>query len=148
MKWSATVEPRPPPRSTHALAVALAAPCGPVHLDLPRTVGAQDRGRRRTARRGLVAAPASLDHIVAALSAAAQPVILAGLEAARTLSPGALAALAERLGAPVLTTYKAKGVLDEAHPLWAGIVTGGAIEAPLLEAADAILAVGLDPSSC
>ena len=36
-------------------------------------------------------------------------------------------------------------MLDEAHPLWAGIVTGGAIEAPLLDAADGILAVGLDP---
>jgi acetolactate synthase I/II/III large subunit len=72
-------------------------------------------------------------------------VIVAGLEAARTLGAGDLAVLAERLGAPVLTTYKAKGVLDEAHPLWAGILTGGALEAPLLERADAILAVGLDP---
>ena len=36
-------------------------------------------------------------------------------------------------------------MLDERHPLWAGIVTGGALEAPLLEAADAILTVGLDP---
>jgi acetolactate synthase-1/2/3 large subunit len=71
--------------------------------------------------------------------------VLAGLEASRALAAGALAALAERLGAPVLTTYKAKGVLDEHHPLWAGIVTGGALEAPLLDAADAILAVGLDP---
>ena len=89
--------------------------------------------------------PAGLDAIVSALSAARHPVLLAGLEASRALDAGALAALAERLGAPVLTTYKAKGVLDERHPLWAGIVTGGALEAPLLEAADAILTVGLDP---
>jgi acetolactate synthase-1/2/3 large subunit len=45
----------------------------------------------------------------------------------------------------VLTTYKAKGALDELHPLWAGILTGGDLERPLLERADAILAIGLDP---
>jgi acetolactate synthase-1/2/3 large subunit len=45
----------------------------------------------------------------------------------------------------VLTTYKAKGALDEGHPLWAGILTGGDSERPLLAAADAVLAVGLDP---
>jgi acetolactate synthase-1/2/3 large subunit len=45
----------------------------------------------------------------------------------------------------VLTTYKAKGALDEAHPMWAGILTGGELERPLLAAADAVLTVGLDP---
>ena len=137
VKWSATVDASAGPTVDHALAVALAAPCGPVHLDMPRTVGAETaraRVRRQTVpeRHDLSRTP-SLDDVVAALADAARPVIVAGLEAARTLSAGDLAALAERLGAPVLTTYKAKGVLDEAHPLWAGIVTGGAIEAPLLE---------------
>jgi acetolactate synthase-1/2/3 large subunit len=144
VKWSATVDADVP--IDHALDVALASPCGPVHLDMPRTVGAE--AARAAASQPAGASPpaaAPLDGVVAALSGAAQPVIVAGLEAARTLSAGDLAGLAERLGAPVLTTYKAKGVLDEAHPLWAGIVTGGAIEAPLLDTADAVVAVGLDP---
>jgi acetolactate synthase-1/2/3 large subunit len=146
VKWSATVDASAGALVDHALSVALATPCGPVHLDMPRTVGAE--AVRAAASQPAGASPpaaAPLDGVVAALSGAAQPVIVAGLEAARTLSAGDLAGLAERLGAPVLTTYKAKGVLDEAHPLWAGIVTGGAIEAPLLDTADAVVAVGLDP---
>jgi acetolactate synthase-1/2/3 large subunit len=144
VKWSATLGGSPP--IDHALDVALTTPCGPVHLDMPRTVGAQEGGPQHTVpeRHDVLRTPA-LDEVVDAFAGAARPVIVAGLEAARTLSGGDLAALAERLGAPVLTTYKAKGVIDEAHPLWAGIVTGGAIEAPVLDPADAVLAVGLDP---
>jgi acetolactate synthase-1/2/3 large subunit len=144
VKWSATLGAAPP--IDHALDVALATPCGPVHLDMPRTVGALEGGRQHTVPQTHdVVRTAVLDDAVATLSGASAPVIVAGLEAARTLSGGDLAALAERLGAPVLTTYKAKGVIDEAHPLWAGIVTGGAIEAAVLDPADAVLAVGLDP---
>jgi acetolactate synthase-1/2/3 large subunit len=89
--------------------------------------------------------PSGLDAVASALSGASRLVILAGLEAAQVLPGGALQGLAERLGAPVLTTYKSKGVLDERHPLWAGILTGGALERPLLDDAGAILTVGLDP---
>ena len=45
--------------------------------------------------------------------------LLAGFEAARTGAAAALARLAEH-GVPVLTTYKAKGLLDESHPLALG----------------------------
>ncbi|MDA0162692.1 thiamine pyrophosphate-binding protein [Solirubrobacter ginsenosidimutans] len=196
VKWSATVGARGVGALLdHALAVASAAPCGAVHLDMPRTVGgevavaapphdadlaATPHGADPAAPLGAppgadlaaplgdgcaappvhsapprgadpAAPPAASPHgadlaaIADALSPARHPVLLAGLEASRALSDGALQELAERLGAPVLTTYKAKGVLDERHPLWAGILTGGALEAPLLDAADAILTVGLDP---
>jgi acetolactate synthase-1/2/3 large subunit len=138
VKWSATVDANV--SVDHALDVALATPCGPVHLDMPRMIGAaQAGGPQQTVpeRHDLLRTPLT--------EVGANPVIVAGLEAARVLAAGDLAVLAERLGAPVLTTYKAKGVIDEAHPLWAGIVTGGAIEAPVLDAADTVLAVGLDP---
>jgi acetolactate synthase-1/2/3 large subunit len=46
---------------------------------------------------------------------------------------------------PVLTTYKAKGALDERSELAAGLLTGAEIESPILASADVILAVGLDP---
>ena len=46
---------------------------------------------------------------------------------------------------PVLTTYKAKGVVPETGPNAAGIATGATIEAPLLHAADLVVGVGLDP---
>ena len=55
-----------------------------------------------------------------------------------------LRAFAEAVPTPVLTTYKAKGVLPDPHPLAMGVFTGGALEEPLVSRADLIVAVGLD----
>jgi acetolactate synthase-1/2/3 large subunit len=71
-------------------------------------------------------------------------VLLVGDEAAG-VPPVTLVGLAERLGSPVLTSYKGKGIFPERHPLWCGIVTNAAVEAELLQTADAIVAIGLDP---
>lgn len=73
----------------------------------------------------------------------ARPVLLAGL--------GALQAGLDlqRLRMPVLTTYKAKGVLDERSPWWAGSfglsTTADQVSQRFIEGADCIVAVGLDP---
>ncbi|MFP3466036.1 thiamine pyrophosphate-binding protein [Leifsonia sp. SIMBA_070] len=69
------------------------------------------------------AAPQSVDSGAIAdaarlLEAAADPVILAGGGSRR--AGDSLRILAERLGAPVVTTLNAKGVLDEHHPLSLG----------------------------
>lgn len=58
---------------------------------------------------------------VGALRAARRPVILAGggVNSARAWEP--LRVLAERLGAPVATTFRAKGALPEDHPLSLGV---------------------------
>ena len=52
--------------------------------------------------------------------------------------------LAERLGAPVLTTPKCKGAIPEDHALRAGCIIGGLIERNLVNASDLIITVGLD----
>jgi acetolactate synthase-1/2/3 large subunit len=52
--------------------------------------------------------------------------------------------LVEQLGAPLLTTAKAKGVVSEDHPLRAGTLIGGLIEREIVGRADLIVAVGLD----
>jgi acetolactate synthase-1/2/3 large subunit len=49
------------------------------------------------------------------------------------------------LQAPVLTTYKAKGVIDDSHPQYVGIFTGGSAEAECVGQADLILLCGVDP---
>ena len=55
----------------------------------------------------------------------------------------------ERLQRPVLTTYKAKGVIDERSPWYAGSfglsTTADAVHKRWLQQADSVLAVGLDP---
>lgn len=74
------------------------------------------------------------------LAAAQSPAILAGggSRAAAT----ELRALAERLGAPVVTTLNAKGVLDESHPLAAGSNLRLAAGRRVAQDADVLLVVG------
>ncbi|TKX73073.1 thiamine pyrophosphate-binding protein [Halorubrum sp. GN11_10-6_MGM] len=78
------------------------------------------------------------------LDAAAHPVILAGGGARASDAADAITALAERLGAPIATTYFAKGLFDHDHPLHSGIA--GTFMTPandaLLPDADAVLTVG------
>ncbi|SEH57962.1 acetolactate synthase, large subunit [Halopenitus malekzadehii] len=80
------------------------------------------------------------------LAAAVNPVILAGGGVRRSGASTALVALAERLDAPVVTTYKGKGTIPEDHPLSAGVLCGGASTelTELLASADVGLAVGSD----
>jgi acetolactate synthase-1/2/3 large subunit len=71
--------------------------------------------------------------------------VVAGLEAMAPEACAALRRLVEALGCPALVTYKAKGVVPDAHPLFGGVFTGGEAEAPILAEADAILLAGADP---
>ena len=76
---------------------------------------------------------------------ASRPILVAGLEAR---DPGVwwgVRTLAEALGCPVLTTYKAKGVVEDRHPQYAGIFTGGSAESDCVEKADLMVLCGLDP---
>lgn len=76
---------------------------------------------------------------------ARRPVLVVGMEAAALPDgPEVVAALAAALGCPVLTTYQAVGVVPTEGPANAGLFTNGALEAPVLAAADLIVTVGLD----
>ncbi|UGS25967.1 thiamine pyrophosphate-binding protein [Microbacterium resistens] len=74
------------------------------------------------------------------LNAATDPVILAGGGSRR--AGAALRAVAERLGAPVVTTANAKGVLDEHHPLSLGANLRLAAARDRARDADVLLVVG------
>lgn len=138
-----------------ALAIAMAEPMGPVHLDLSPAVAAETNSAQN-----VVAPPrlfgtsvATTDSAVRSLSeqieAAGRPLIIAGLEAVRDRAGPALEHLAETIGAPVITTYKAKGLIPEDHPL----SMGGAGLSPLadrvllalVQKADLVLMIGYDP---
>ena len=68
-----------------------------------------------------IAPPAeSLDAAVAMLAAAERPVIIVG-HGARYDMP-AIIKLAESIKAPVLTTFKAKGLIPDDHPLGCGVL--------------------------
>jgi len=79
-----------------------------------------------------------------AMADAARPAIVVGRGGCGPRAARAVRELAEMLGAPVLTTANAKGVLDETHPLAIGValrLEGGRM---LLREADRVLVVGSD----
>jgi acetolactate synthase-1/2/3 large subunit len=78
------------------------------------------------------------------LESAKRPILLAGLGVLWSKASKEFVALAERLGAPVLTTTKCKGVIPEDHVLRAGCIIGGLIERELVNQADLIVTVGMD----
>lgn len=130
----------------HAARLALAEPRGPVHLDLPADVAGQPAVPFAAS---VALAPScqpsttDLDRAAAMIKRATRPVVLAGLQS-RGDDAKWLRAFCEALPAPVLTTYKAKGVVPDPHPLALGIFTGGALEEPVVGRADLIIAFGLD----
>ena len=84
--------------------------------------------------------PAAVAEAAALLAAAQDPVILAG--GGSRGAAAELRALAERLGAPVVTTGNAKGVLDERHPLALGANLRLAAARNRARDADVLLVVG------
>ena len=159
-KWQATLSPEGAAGAVRqAFSVAASKPRGPVHLELDHHVALAPAGAaiapdapdasEATLDTSGEARPSARDHstlaaAAAVVTAARRPVVLVGDEALDARRRP-LIALLEHLGAPVLSSYKGKGAVPEEHPLWCGIVTNSALEASLLEAADAILAIGLDP---
>jgi len=129
---------------------ATAAPPGPVHFELPQSETTRDAGDY-LAEPPLVAhrlAPGpdrtDLKPALDALRRSRRPILLVGLGVFWSKASGEMVALAERIGAPVLTTSKCKGAIPEDHPLRAGCIIGGTIEKNLVSEADLIITVGLD----
>ena len=120
---------------------------GPVLLDIPMDVqaGAAEVSLRDPVPAGRPRPDADLVERAARLLAGAQrPVIVAGGGVISADATPELRALAERLGAPVVTTWNGKGAIDETHPL-AGLTigdTGSTIGNALAASADVILSVG------
>ncbi len=130
-----------------ALSRALGDPPGPVHLDCAPSVMTLDvevgnAPHSRDAPGRPAAMPPSARRL---LREARRPLVIAGLGARRPNDAAALRSLCERRGLPALVTYKAKGVIADDHPSYAGLFTLGAIEKPLVEQADLLITVGLDP---
>jgi acetolactate synthase-1/2/3 large subunit len=130
------------------LAAATAQPPGPVYLEVAgsrirRTAGPAPAPVPASPRSA--AEPAALERARAMLASAKRPVLIAGLQARRPEAAAALNSFVAATGCPVLTTYKAKGVVSERTPLGLGLYANGVPEAPLLSAADLILLYGFDP---
>ena len=63
------------------------------------------------------------------LNRARRPILIAGMGVYWCGASVEFVKFAERLGAPVLTTTKCKGMIPEDHPLRAGCIIGGLMSA-------------------
>ncbi len=90
------------------------------------------------------AEPARVASAATAIAAAARPVIIAGNGVRMSQAFDALRRLAERMGAPVVTTPSGKGVLEEVHPLALGVfgTFGTAAANAAVAEADLVLVAG------
>ena len=134
-----------------AVTIAMEGRPGPVHIDVPISVAEEDAVEKGVLRRpSVTVAPTGeeCDAARAALVDAKRPVAVVGLDAMTEGAEYAVRQVAD-LGIPVVTTYKAKGMLPESHPN----ALGGAglspkadkVLLPLLRDADVILCIGYDP---
>lgn len=151
VKWNTTIDAKTVRQQVRrAVRTATALPPGPVHFEMPQSETTRDAGNGGAEpplqHDVLFPAPdrASLKPALDKLRRAKRPVILAGLGVLWARAAKELTAFAERIGAPVLTTPKCKGVIPEDHPLRAGCIIGGLIERDLVSSADLIVTVGLD----
>ena len=136
-----------------AIAITTEGRPGPVHIDVPIGVAdvpvpADPPAPRRDAS---VTAPtgADLDTARGWLAEAERPVMIVGVDAMNQGAEAAIHRVAKTFGIPVITTYKAKGMLAEDHPMSLG---GAGLSPladthllPLVRRADLVLCVGYDP---
>ncbi len=126
---------------------------GPVHIDVPISVA--DRRvsgikRRRLAKVAPVAPGAEcLEKARRWVAEAERPLAIIGLDVLYDDSRCVVRAFLEHFNIPFVTTYKAKGVVPEDHPLCLG---GAGLSPladkhliPLVEQADLVLCLGYDP---
>ena len=142
------------PGSNHAELAALALKTAIVerdvaHLIFPDEVQTLDAGAQGPAsREGRVSGvditppPQAIDYALYRIWRAKRPVIIVGHGASDGISD--VVALAEALACPVLTTFKAKGLISDSHPLGAGVLgrSGTPVASWFMNQADLLITFG------
>ena len=133
-----------------AIRTATTGPKGPVRVGIPKNYLEMDVSQAAPAAADPLDPPRpdpeALTDAVDLLAAADRPVVVAGGGVRSAAAADTLVDLAEHVDAPVLTTYKGKGIIPEDHPLSAGVLCGGTSPevSSVLSEADAALGVGTD----
>jgi acetolactate synthase-1/2/3 large subunit len=152
VKWARRAESAEtiPELLAEAWRVSLTPPSGPVFVEIPVDYLTADTDVSPVGHLDGSPSPprrpddAVLTEAVRLLAVAERPVLWAGGGVLRSGAWGELVELAERLHAPVATTFMGKGAFPEDHPLAAGSGCDDAAFAELLETADTVLCVGTE----
>lgn len=132
-----------------AIAEASRAPARPVYVEvptdfLPATVSGPVATVNATSEPVTEPDEAEIAAAVALIEGAARPLLWAGGGAVASGAAAALGSLAERLAAPVFTTYQARGLLGRAHPCAVGLPPHVPSAGALWDEADVVVAIGSD----
>ena len=137
-----------------AVAIATYDRPGPVHIDIPTAVADAviEKPRRIRNIAPSPTAPAEGRALATArewLAKAERPIVMAGLDVMNHGASHIVQSFAETYQVPVVTTYKAKGIVPEDHPLALGAAglspLADEVLLPLIKEADLVLSVGYDP---
>ena len=137
-----------------AIAIATEGRPGPVHLDLPIKIANQLHPVTKIPTRATPAPikPANGESLKKArkwLLEAQNPVMIVGLDAVHQNASNPIKDFCKKFGVPVVTTYKAKGIVPDDDELSLGAAglspLGDKNIRPVIHAADLILLLGYDP---
>jgi thiamine pyrophosphate-dependent acetolactate synthase large subunit-like protein len=127
---------------------AFAGRRGPAFLEIPNDFLSKTVAKARRAvpapRAVLKPRPSEIVRAVDALADSDAPVVWAGGGVISSGATDALRAVAERLDAPVVTTFAGKGAMPPDHPLALGLPPHQPEVTRLIASSDAILVVGSD----
>lgn len=153
-KWAAPLNPRRAAQQVaKALDIAIAHPAGPVLLNVPAD-GSRAASAERLAPEPAHVLGTALSEPAAAearkfMAAAKRPVALLGRGALLGDVPAAARRFIDAWRMPFFATYKAKGVIDERHPLCLGALglspVVDAENLALIREADLLVLLGFDP---
>jgi thiamine pyrophosphate-dependent acetolactate synthase large subunit-like protein len=135
------------PAVTRAIETALAPPSRPVYVEIPTDLlDADAAGGARAPRAAASAEPPreQIDRALALLERARRPLVWAGGGALQSGAGEAVARLAERLVAPVILTFSAKGLVPPGHPCLVESSPHVPEAGELWDEADVVVAIGSD----
>ena len=124
------------------------SPEGPALVELSATAAAGSAGSNTVAPEMSHADDCNQgaeEYALELLAVSKRPILLVGLQAVRSSVGKSLLCLGERLGCPIMTTYKAKGVISDLHPQVIGHLTGADSEMAAIRRADLVLWAGVEP---
>jgi acetolactate synthase-1/2/3 large subunit len=131
-----------------ALQIAELPPSRPVYVEIPTDLLTATPGESEAETTDwewkAEVAGADLEPALALLAEAQRPLIWAGGGAMRAGAGEAVGDLAERLAAPVLTTYQASGLLGRSHPCDVGMSPFVPEAGALWDDADLVISIGSD----
>ena len=136
-----------------AVSIATDGRSGPVHIDVPISVADAKPGvielKRRKVPGKVIPTGEEFETARCWLATAKRPVMIIGLDAIKDQAAENIQAFCEKHSIPFITTYKAKGLISEDHPLCLGGAglspLNDATLVPFVQQADLVICAGYDP---